>query len=66
MKGVKKEFFWQDKTGRGYTNTFTLRELQDAFRGQKNWDGQAASSWADFAEVGDEWENKSDKIVRTK
>lgn len=66
MKGVKKEFFWQDQSGRGETNTFSLSEIKKAMVGQKNYNNESCYIWADFAEIGSTWENAANKITRTK
>lgn len=58
-----KKFFWKDKSGRGFSNTWTLTELKKAMAGERS-DDQAASTWAKEAEVGDEWSNSANKITR--
>lgn len=63
---MKKEFFWKDLSGRGFTNTFTLTELKKAFAGEKNDDGIAISTWAKAADPGDECRNAANKIERIK
>ncbi len=62
----KKEFFYQDKSGRGFTATYNLNDMRSCFKGERDWDGQAASTWASNAEIGDVWENAANKITRTK
>lgn len=61
-----KQFFWKDKSGRGYTNTWNLLELKKAMKGEKNYDGKSASTWAQDAEVGDRWENAANEVTRIK
>jgi hypothetical protein len=60
-----KNFFWQDKSGRGFTNNFNMSEVKRAFIGERNYDGKAVSTWADGADVGDEWKNNANLIIRT-
>ncbi len=60
-----KQFFWKDKSGRGYSNTFTLADVMKQDN-ETNWDGDELHEWAANAEIGDEWENSSDKYVRIK
>ncbi len=62
-----QSYFWQDKSGRGMTNTFTKSELSSAFKGERNYDGQAMSGWLKYdPAVGAVWENESDRVTRTK
>lgn len=61
-----KEFFYQDKTGRDYTNTFNLTMVRQCFPKEKSYNGIAVSTWALRAEVGDVWENAANRITRTK
>lgn len=58
------EYFWKDKSGRGFTNTFTKSDLVKAFAGTRSWHGEAISTWANRADVGDEWENAANKVTR--
>lgn len=64
----EKEFFWKDKSGRGFTNTFTLEDFrqEDAWDDETNDDGVDVKSWAEGAEVGDVWRNDTNEITRTK
>lgn len=59
-----KQFFWKDKTGRGFSNTLTLEDLMDM--DETNWDGDEIAEWAEEAEEGDEFENATDKYICTK
>lgn len=61
-----KEFFFQDKTGRGITRTWTLSWLKVAMKGKKNYNGKAASTWSIDAEIGSVWENSECRITRIK
>lgn len=60
------EYFWQDKSGRGFSNTLNKSNLVKALSGTRSWHGEAISTWANRADVGDEWENATDKITRIK
>lgn len=62
MKTTKK-YFYKDKSGRGFTETFTKAEATKAFKGERNDDGQAFSTWAQTAEVGDNWETNSSSVT---
>ena len=61
-----KKFFWKDTSGRGFTNTFTEKDLAKIFKEEEdtNWDGETASEWAEEAEVGDKWLNAANEITR--
>lgn len=59
-----KKFFWKDKSGRGFTNTFNQTEVKKSFTGEQSWQGESAYSFALNADVGDEWENSVHKITR--
>lgn len=61
-----KEFFWRNKSGRGETNTFTMNDIKNSFRGERNIHGQAASTWAIAAEIGDKWESTDAELMRIK
>lgn len=60
---MEKYFMWKDKTGRGFVNN--KLELQDILSGEdeENWNGDSLKEWAEFAEVGDEWENSTDQYI---
>lgn len=60
-----KQFFWKDKTGRGYTNTFAWENLKDD-EDTTNWDGKSLSDWCREAETGEEFENAEEKYTRIK
>ena len=57
-----KKFFFKDKTGRGITGEFSLAEIY-------TWDDEMDDSdnqlhdWATFADVGDEWEMRTMKLI---
>ena len=61
-----QEFFWKDKTGRGFTQVFNQSEVKRSFQGERSWHGEAASTWARRSTVGDKWENAANEITRTK
>lgn len=61
----QKEFFYKDKSGRGYKGTFTMEQLL-TWENDENWDGTPLHEFLEEAEEGDEWENASDKITCTK
>lgn len=64
----RKEFFWKDKSGRGFTATYSKKELKEFFAhaDDRSWDDEQAGEWADSAEVGDTWENSANHITRIK
>lgn len=59
-----KRFFWKDKSGRGFPNTFNQTGVKKSFTGEQSWQGESAYSFALNADVGDEWENAANKITR--
>lgn len=63
-KKKSHQFFWQDKTGRGITNSFNQTEVKKNFIGERSWDGEAAYAYALRADIGDVWENETNKITR--
>jgi hypothetical protein len=75
MSYNKKLFFWKDKSGRGFTNTFDSEiALINAFEGDdendeygfaRDWDGRTINDFAESAEVGDKWENAANEVTRT-
>jgi hypothetical protein len=60
---MAKKFFYKDKSGRGFTNTFALEGLKKAFKGERSWDDESVASWAKRAEYGDKWENAATEII---
>lgn len=66
---MEKNFFWQDKSGRGFNNNLNEENLIAALRiGEQedtSYDDQPISEWAEEAEVGDVWENNTNKVTRT-
>lgn len=79
MSNTEKEFFWKDLSGRGFTNTFDEDGLIAAFKEEdeqtekdnaENPDAyeedMTVKYFAETAEVGDEFRNKANKIIRTK
>lgn len=59
------KFFWRDKTGRGFTGTFSAEDLMD-WPNERSWDGDTLEEWLDEGPaVGDKWENEADEIMRT-
>jgi hypothetical protein len=62
-----KKYFWKDKTGRDFTNTFSATALIGAFSEEEdtNWDGETIGEWLEMEpEVGDVWENETSKVTR--
>jgi hypothetical protein len=64
-----KTFLLKDKTGRGITNpdadiAHLISSLGDDELESDN--GENLEDWADDAEIGDEWENRTMLIVCTK
>lgn len=66
IAAMDNQYFWKDKSGRGFTNTFDLDEIVRTFRHDRNYDGDTIQEWLETAEVGDEWENRTDQITRIK
>ena len=60
---MAKKFFYKDKSGRGFTNTFTLEGVKKAFKGERSWDDETITSWTKEAEEGDKWENAANEIT---
>lgn len=60
-----KKFFWKDKSGRGFTQTFSLNAIR-AGGNERSWDDEPLKKWAREAEVGDVWENATDHYTRIK
>jgi hypothetical protein len=58
-------FFWKDKSGRGFSNQITLDTIS-GIENETNWDGEDLKEWAENAEIGDGWENATDKYTRIK
>lgn len=76
---MEKEFFWKDLSGRGFTNTFNEAELTAAFEEEdKQTEEMNAENpdsyeedmtvhyFAETADVGDEFRNNANKIIRIK
>lgn len=64
-----KAFLWVDKSGSGrpsMPHTYeSLLEINDKEESENiNYDGLVLSEWAAEAEVGEEWENASEKYIR--
>lgn len=62
-----KKYFWKDKTGRDFTNTFSQTALIGAFSEEEdtNYDGETITEWLEMEpEVGEEWENETSKVTR--
>ena len=59
-------FFWKDKSGRGESSNNITLDMMLEINDEINWDGEDLKEWAEDAEVGDEWENSTDKYVRIK
>lgn len=62
---TEKEFFWTDKTGRGFSSKVFMTGILDCDRDEDevNWDDINLQDWVLDAEQGDEWENATDKYV---
>lgn len=61
----QKEFFYKDKSGRGYKGTFSLQSMLD-WEDEEDWNGKSLHEFLKEAEEGDEWENAANKITCTK
>lgn len=63
-----KEFLWNDRVEPETSNVFSLSGIVRSFvgTGEKNKDGQAVSTWARAAMIGDTWENKNNTIRRVR
>lgn len=62
-----KKYFWKDKSGRGFTNTFSEKALKQAFHEEEdtNYDGESIAEWLEMEpEVGEDWENETSKVTR--
>lgn len=63
-----KEFFWIDKSGRGFKAVFDFASLpQDDCEEQEiNDDGDTLLSWAENCDIGDEWDTRTERYTRIK
>lgn len=62
-----KEFFWKDKSGREFTNTFSTKELKKAFDDDTNDDGQTIKEWLEEdPDIGSTWVNAANEVTRIK
>jgi len=57
-----KKFFWKDKTGRGITNTLMLKDVLN-LENEQDYNDNFLHEWAENAEVGDEWEDRTMKFT---
>jgi hypothetical protein len=68
----EKLFLLKDLTGRGYTDEYSLEELPELEEKLKDetvlddkWD-ETITDWGEFAEIGDEYIQRTYKITRIK
>ena len=68
MGGNSRMFKVRDKTGRGYSTKRSLSDLLsiNSFSDDTDYDGKTLADWAPHAEVGDEWRNETDSVIRVK
>lgn len=59
-----KEFFWKDKTGRGFTNTLTTDDLLE-MEDEQDWNDESLHQFAVNADDGDKWETNASEIICT-
>jgi hypothetical protein len=57
-----KQFFWKDKTGRGFSNTLTLEDVLN-LEDEQDYSDNFLHEWAENAEEGDEWEDRTMKFT---
>jgi len=56
---INKDFFFKDKTGRGFKGRFSLIDLISLWAEQMDYDGENFKQWAVEAEEGDVFENST-------
>lgn len=63
-----KEYFWIDKSGRGYKAVFEFAGLpqDDSDDLETNDNGDTLLSWAENCEIGDEWDTRTERYTRIK
>ena len=57
-----KKFFWKDKSGRGFTNRLTLKDVLN-LESEEDWNGNELHEWAKDAEEGDRWEDAANEFT---
>lgn len=64
----ERQYFWIDKSGRGYKAVFEFAGLpqDDSDDAEINDNGDTLLSWAENAEVGDEWDTSTERYTRIK
>ena len=64
----KRQYFWIDKSGRGFKAVFELADFMTDDNGDEyeNEDGETLMSWAENCEVGDEWDTLTERYTRIK
>lgn len=64
----ERQYFWIDKSGRGYKAVFEFADLpqDDSDDAETNDNGDTLLSWAENAEVGDEWDTRTERYTRIK
>jgi hypothetical protein len=60
-----KEFFYTDKTGRGFKGTFSEQSLL-TWPDEIDDNEILISEFIQTSQIGDKWESRTDKIVRIK
>lgn len=64
---MEKIYFWQDKTGRGFTNNLPAEHIRRTWdKEEVDWNGDSVIIFIDDAEVGDVWENSEQRLTRIK
>lgn len=64
----ERQYFWIDKSGRGYKAVFEFADLpqDDSDDAETNDNGDTLLSWAENSEVGDEWDTRTERYTRIK
>lgn len=59
---LTKSFIWKDKSGRGFTSKMTLDSILEE-DDKSDWFDNMLHEWAEDAEEGDEWEDRTEKYT---
>lgn len=57
-----KELLWKDKSGRGFSNTLTNKDIFE-LENKEDWNDEFLHDWVQNCSVGDEWEDRTSKII---
>jgi hypothetical protein len=61
-----KKFMFKDKTGRGITTRNISLESLLQWDNEEDWNDKPLHEWAKDCDEGDDWENRTMKIICTK